>query len=268
MADNTYTNISDLPTLDNVGENTWSPVEVTGKVGKKVDLNTFAVKSDITGKADKATGAVAGNVAKLDGNGNLVDSGISSENVANVKPDWNAEAGTAAEILNKPTIPATGYTRVNLGNIADGHVVIPVHNRDSITANLTCDILVSSITLDLSDDADDAIVLCHLTNGSLIHSDDLSIKRGNKSLIVVYPPIPNQSYCTHVDTLVTTVYDGSGSAEVPTDFSQMRTGIDWGSAPTDLASNLLHAYYVLENAHHILFRIVADYCFIHILPNN
>ena len=81
MADNTYTNISDLPTLDNVGENTWSPVEVTGKVGKKVDLNTFAGKSDITGKADKATGAVAGNVAKLDGNGNLVDSGIASSNV-------------------------------------------------------------------------------------------------------------------------------------------------------------------------------------------
>lgn len=47
MADNTYTNISDLPTLASVGENTWTPVEVTGKVGKKVDLNTFAEKSAI-----------------------------------------------------------------------------------------------------------------------------------------------------------------------------------------------------------------------------
>lgn len=47
MADNIYTNISDLPTLASVGENTWTPVEVTGKVGKKVDLNTFAEKSAI-----------------------------------------------------------------------------------------------------------------------------------------------------------------------------------------------------------------------------
>lgn len=41
MADNTYTNISDLPTLDSVGENTWVPVEVAGKQGKKVDLSTI-----------------------------------------------------------------------------------------------------------------------------------------------------------------------------------------------------------------------------------
>lgn len=41
MADNTYTNISDLPTLDSVGENTWVPVEIAGKQGKKVDLSTI-----------------------------------------------------------------------------------------------------------------------------------------------------------------------------------------------------------------------------------
>lgn len=33
-------------------------------------------------------------------------SGIEAGAQANVKPDWNAAAGTAAEILNKPTIPA------------------------------------------------------------------------------------------------------------------------------------------------------------------
>ena len=59
MADNTYTNISDLPTLASVGENTWTPVEVTGKVGKKVDLNTFAEKSAIptVGTLDTTPGA-------------------------------------------------------------------------------------------------------------------------------------------------------------------------------------------------------------------
>lgn len=47
-AKDTYTNISDLPTLDNVGEKTWAAVEVSGNQGKKVDLNNFASKDAIS----------------------------------------------------------------------------------------------------------------------------------------------------------------------------------------------------------------------------
>lgn len=40
-----------------------------------VDLGTYLTSADITGKADKVSGATSGNFAGLDSNGNLVDSG-------------------------------------------------------------------------------------------------------------------------------------------------------------------------------------------------
>lgn len=51
-------------------------------------------------------------------------SGIETGAQVNVKPDWNAAAGTAAEILNKPTIPAavsgtddgTNWTSITIGS--------------------------------------------------------------------------------------------------------------------------------------------------------
>lgn len=52
--------------------------------------------ADITGKADKVTGAVAGNFAGLDADGNLTDSGVSAEdlwdkqeNLVNFNSTWN-----------------------------------------------------------------------------------------------------------------------------------------------------------------------------------
>lgn len=82
MADNTYTNISDLPTLDSVGENTWVPVEVAGKQGKKVDLST-----------------IGGSVEQKQADWNQSDS---------TKPDF---------IKNKPdVIPPDGKTIVTSSN--------------------------------------------------------------------------------------------------------------------------------------------------------
>ena len=76
MADNTYTNISDLPTLDSVGENTWVPVEVAGKQGKKVDLSTIGEQKQV---------------------------------------DWNQTDNTQADFIkNKPTIPKVGYLNTTL----------------------------------------------------------------------------------------------------------------------------------------------------------
>lgn len=103
---------------------------------------------DVTGKADKVSNATNDNLAALDSNGNLKDSGskasdfqttINSSNklsadyivdgttnkVINVKPDWNAAAGNAAEILNKPTIPdavsgtndGTNWTSLTIGSV-------------------------------------------------------------------------------------------------------------------------------------------------------
>lgn len=54
----------------------------------------------------------------------LIEDGTTNK-VINVKPDWNAASGTAAEILNKPTIPdavsgtndGTNWTTITIGNV-------------------------------------------------------------------------------------------------------------------------------------------------------
>jgi len=94
-----------------------------------IDTNTYLTQhQDISDKADKVSNATNDNFAALDNNGNLKDSGSKASDfqttidashklsadyiqdgttnkVINVKPDWNAASGNAAEILNKPTIP-------------------------------------------------------------------------------------------------------------------------------------------------------------------
>ena len=96
MADNTYTNISDLPTLDSIGENTWVPVETTGKEGKKVDLNSVTPGTlntdNSTAQAVNADESLAGTV-----------------NLHKV-----AKTGSYNDLLNKPTIPKVGYLNTTL----------------------------------------------------------------------------------------------------------------------------------------------------------
>lgn len=53
---------------------------------------------DITGKADKVTGAVSGNFAALDSNGNLVDSGYSYTDCLNELSDQYAPATESSEL--------------------------------------------------------------------------------------------------------------------------------------------------------------------------
>jgi hypothetical protein len=95
-----------------------------------IDTNTYLTQhQDISDKADKVSNATNDNFAALDNNGNLKDSGSKASDfqttinashklsadyiqdgttnkVINVKPDWNAAAGNAAEILNKPNVSA------------------------------------------------------------------------------------------------------------------------------------------------------------------
>ena len=101
-------------------------------IKNKPDLSNFATLTDLDGKADKVSGATAGNLAGLDATGNLTDSGVSAQNIVhdasyvhtdnnftntlkdkldgieagaevNVQSDWN-QADTLADdyIKNKP----------------------------------------------------------------------------------------------------------------------------------------------------------------------
>lgn len=86
-----------------------SEMSVTAGTGDDADKTTIQLKSgtsatvltahqDISGKADKVSGATAGNLAKLDSNGNLVDAGIAADDF-NDKADKDADAveGNIAE---------------------------------------------------------------------------------------------------------------------------------------------------------------------------
>lgn len=73
-------------------------------------LTTYAKISDVPsvdGKADKVSGATGGDLASLDANGNLVDSGIAAGDVV-VDSDLStvATTGDYNDLLNKPSIPA------------------------------------------------------------------------------------------------------------------------------------------------------------------
>ena len=104
---NTYTNVSDLPTMSEITSPAYVPVEDENKEGKKVDLNKFYTKT----QADSAFVSSSGYVA-TDNNYTTEEKtkldGIETGAQANVKPDWKAATGSDAEILNKPTIPTVG----------------------------------------------------------------------------------------------------------------------------------------------------------------
>lgn len=70
-------------------------------------------------KADKVAGATAGDLAGLDGSGNLTDSGVPSNNVAQQDGYYSTlTAGSAENLIGRGTVPAE-YTRRTSGGSAD-----------------------------------------------------------------------------------------------------------------------------------------------------
>lgn len=110
-----YSDLSGRPTIPSVDQvydaastNAQSGVAVAGAISGKQD--TIGDLSTIrSGAALGATAVQDANYVHTDNNFTNADvtklSGIESGAQVNVKPDWNAASGSAAEILNKPTIP-------------------------------------------------------------------------------------------------------------------------------------------------------------------
>ncbi|MBQ7564613.1 MAG: collagen-like protein [Lachnospiraceae bacterium] len=72
-----------------------------------IDTNTYLTQhQDITGKADKVSGATSGDFAALDANGNLTDSGKSASDFAT--PENVEDSASAQEILLRNTVGWTG----------------------------------------------------------------------------------------------------------------------------------------------------------------
>lgn len=112
----------------------WDATSGVQEILNKPDLSQYATTADVAGKADKVTGATAGDIAVLDATGNLTDTGVSASNLvhdsdyvhtdnnytdadasklsgiesgaqANVNSDWDATSGEPGFIKNKPAIP-------------------------------------------------------------------------------------------------------------------------------------------------------------------
>ena len=113
----------------------WDATSGVQEILNKPDLSQYATTTDLAGKADKVTGATAGDIAVLDATGNLTDTGVSATDLvhdsdyvhtdnnytdadaaklsgiesgaqANVQADWNQTDSSADDyIKNKPTIP-------------------------------------------------------------------------------------------------------------------------------------------------------------------
>lgn len=90
----------------------------SGLVKNDGTIDTTTYVSDISGKADKVASATNGDVATLDSNGNLVDSGIASTNVV-------VKSATAGLLKNDGSIDTTTTAAVSanttaISNIKDG----------------------------------------------------------------------------------------------------------------------------------------------------
>lgn len=82
-----------------------------------------SLRTDVSGKADKVTGATEGDVATLDANGNLVDSGKAVS-------DFAASSHTHTVKINgaTKTISATGGAAVDLGTYLTSHQAVSDSN--------------------------------------------------------------------------------------------------------------------------------------------
>lgn len=119
-----------------------SEMSITDGTGADADKTTIQLKSglskqvliahqDISGKADKVDGAVAGNFAGLDANGNLVDSGKKAEDFQ--------EAGdykTTQDPVADPTADGTGIEFIDsISQNANGEITPHKKSVQAVTAS-------------------------------------------------------------------------------------------------------------------------------------
>lgn len=248
---NTYTNVSDLPTMSEITSPAYVPVEDANKDGKKVDLNsvlpgtlnTSNTTAQTVNESESLTGAV--NLHKV------------------------AKTGSYNDLLNKPSIPTLGYTRVSRQVSPQYHdtgiyqttYTINVNNREAITATLdkSSSPYSKGVILELSDDCDDAII-CINTN----ENDEVDYgfcKRGSNSLIQIVPVTPTIDIYDDGNILASNNYVGC-SYEVPTDWSDVKLlDPDAKIATFDNQYSKLYSSGSGLNLIQFVVRIIADCAF-------
>lgn len=117
----------------------------------------YAANQDISGKADKVAGAVEGNLAKLDANGNLVDAGVKDTDFVK-KTATIAGVDLADDITKDEMLEAL--------NVADGAQV-----------NVLESVKVNGTALDITGKAVDVTVASGTANGTIaVNGADVAVK--------------------------------------------------------------------------------------------
>lgn len=254
---NTYTNVSDLPTMAEITSPAYVPVEDANKDGKKVDLNS--IKPGVLDTT--ATDAQEPNATE-DLSGNVTLHKV-------------AKTGSYNDLNNTPSIPQSTYTRKSLEvspDDADAIIFcsyhIDVNNKDCITAHLLpAKADTKQLWLDIAPDADDAIISIELDTGEEYKNPELRRiiprrKPDNTALHVVYEPKFIAETSSSSGILYTMNATGS-DIDVPTDWNEVGL-VD--SAVTNVRIKREHSD-VMDPWDHIskcVFRIIADFCFVYI----
>jgi len=129
---------NDIPSLSNYVEKSFTE----GLLKNDGTVDTTQYVSDVSGKADKVSGATSGDFAGLDANGNLADSGISADIVPSGASSSNKlatvndipsltnyveKSQTAGLLKNDGTVDTTQYVSDISGKV-DNSVVAPVES--------------------------------------------------------------------------------------------------------------------------------------------
>jgi hypothetical protein len=97
-------------------ENTIETISVGGGEALPVDeyKNVNIPLASPSAEAHDDVPAVAGNPGAMSANDKAKLNSIEQGAQVNVKPDWNAESGSSAEILNKPSIPTVNNSTISM----------------------------------------------------------------------------------------------------------------------------------------------------------
>lgn len=142
VVDNVTSSATNKPLSANQGKVLKSLVD------SKADAS--ATTTALAGKADKVSGATAGDVAALDASGNLVDGGVPADNIAQQDGYYQSlTAGTAEDLVGRGSVSAE-FTRRTSGGTADigtGAAAIKKIKGNTIVWNQLVDSGTTSVTI-------------------------------------------------------------------------------------------------------------------------
>lgn len=170
---------------------TGSDYEMAGKFGA-VDTSNFATKAEVAEKADKVDGATNGNLAGLDGNGNLTDSGIAPGSLATKSEltDGLAEKVDKTTTVNghalsgNVTVTKADVGLGNVDNTADANKVVASAGKLTTARDITISgDATGSATFDGSADIEIEVDVTHATSADTATSATKATQDGSGNVI-------------------------------------------------------------------------------------